>query len=534
MLKTLIRKQYMELFRTYFVNQKTGQPRSKGKVIGLFIGFGVLMLFSSAMFVLLALGLGSMLIDAGMDWLYFALMGMISILLGTFGSVFNTYAGLYRAKDNDLLISMPIPPSRILLARVSGVLGLSLLYSALVWIPAIVCYWIFAAPGAGVIIVDILLTFVIALFVSVLTCILGWLVALIAGKLKNRSFVTLAISLLFFGLYYFVCFKFSSFMETFMDHAESIGSKVKSWLNFIYQLGRAATGEPAGMLIFTGVTILLAVICYVVLSRSFIRIVTTKTSVAKPVYVEKTAKLSSVRKALLKRETKPFTSNPTYMLNCGLGIAFMLAVPVLLLINRGDVLPVLELGYGNLPFLKDYLPLALTAMISMMLSLDLISTPSISLEGKSLWIIRSLPADSYQVLESKVLLHFLVNEVPAVISAAATGIVLKLSVPGILITVALVSLINLFIGAMGLILGVKRPNLIWTSETQPIKQSTNILLMMLLGWVVTAAVAGLYFLVKNFMSGTVYGVIWIVLLALLDLFLMRWLKTGGVREFESL
>ena len=534
MLKTLIKKQYMELFRTYFVNQKTGQPRSRGKVIGLFIGFGILMIFSSVMFVILALGLASSLIEMGLDWLYFALMGMIAILLGTFGSVFNTYAGLYRAKDNDLLISMPIPPSKILLARVSGVLGLSLLYSGIVWLPACIVYWIFAAPGVGVIIVDILLTFVIALFVSVLTCILGWLVALLAGKLKNRSFATVAISLLLFGLYYFVCFKFSDFMQSFIENAESIGDKVRSWLNFIYQLGRAAAGEPTAILIFTGITILLSVITYYVLSRSFIRIVTTKTSAAKAVYVEKTAKRNSVQRALLKRETKHFTSNPTYMLNCGLGIAFMIALPVLLLLKRGDVLPVLELGYESLPFLKTYLPVGLAAVLSMLLSMDLISTPSVSLEGKSLWIIRSLPADTYQVLKSKVMLHFLVNEVPAVISVTATGIVLKMDVLGILTAVVLVSLVNLFIAAMGLLLGVKRPNLIWTSEMQPIKQSMNILLMMVIGWALTAAIAGLYFLVKNFMSATVYALIWIVILVLLDLLLMRWLRTGGVREFESL
>ena len=34
---------------------------------------------------------------------------MLAIVLGAFGSVFNTYSSLYLAKDNDLLLSMPIP-----------------------------------------------------------------------------------------------------------------------------------------------------------------------------------------------------------------------------------------------------------------------------------------------------------------------------------------------------------------------------------------------------------------------------------------
>lgn len=35
-----------------------------------------------------------------MGWMYFALMGLLAILLGTFGSVFNTFSGLYLAKEN--------------------------------------------------------------------------------------------------------------------------------------------------------------------------------------------------------------------------------------------------------------------------------------------------------------------------------------------------------------------------------------------------------------------------------------------------
>ena len=534
MLKTLIKKQFMELFRQYFVNQKTGQPRTRGKIIGLFIGFAALIIFSSAMFVLLSMALAPGLIEVGMDWLYFTLMGIISILLGTFGSVFNTYAGLYRAKDNDLLISMPIPPSRILLARVSGVLGLSLLYSGMVWIPACICYWIAGSPSIGAIILEILLLFVISLFVSVLTCILGWLVALIAGKLKNRSFLIVLLSLIFIGLYYFFCFRMTEIMQKLLMNAEAVGGKVKIWLNIFYQMGHAAVGELVPMLIFTGITLALCAVCYYVLSRSFIYIATNKTSEKKAVYVEKTAKKNSISTALLKRELKHFTSNPTYMLNCGLGIIFMIALPVLLIVNRGDVQEVQEMFFENVPFIKDYLPIALAAALSMLLSMDLISTPSISLEGKSLWILQSLPVETFRVLEAKVVMHFWINEIPAVLSTFITGIVLELDGAGMIQAVLIVSLVNLFIAELGLILGLKRPNFTWTSEMQPIKQSTNILIMMIAGWALTAAIAGLYFLVKNFMSVHVYAVIWIVLLAIVNFLMQQWLKTGGARTLEAL
>ena len=535
MLKTLIKKQYMELFRSYFVNQKTGQPRSHGKVIGMFVLFGFLMVFSSAMFFLVAAGLGSSLLEMGLGWLYFTILGMIAVLFGTFGSVFNTYAGLYRAKDNDLLISMPIPPGRILFARVSGVYGLSLLYSALVWVPACIYYWAFGSPSVIAVVFDVLLIFVIAFFVSVLTCLLGWVVALIAGKLKNKSFVVVLITLVFLGLYYFVCFKMSDFMTSLIANADAVGNTMKNWFNFLYQLGHAAVGEVVPMLIFTVITFALAAICYYVLSRTFIRIATAKTSEKKAVYVEKTAKQKGVRKALFMRELKHFTSNPTYMLNCGLGVAFMIAVPVLLFINRTKVLMIIAMLGEEMPGnVMTALPLFLAGAMALMAGLNMISTPSVSLEGKSLWILRSLPVRTSTVLEEKANLHFTINEIPIILAVVVSGVILKLDAVSIILALLIATLYNLFIALFGLMMGVSRPNLIWTSEMQPIKQSTNVLLVMLVGWVMTAAIVGLYFLLKVPFSVNIYCAIWVVLLAVMDLLLLKWMRTVGVRKLEEL
>ena len=86
-----------------------------------------------------------------MEWLYFTIMAMVAIVLGAFGSVFNTYSSLYLAKDNDLLLSMPIPVRTILLSRLLSVYLMGLLYSGVVLLPAMIVYWVTvsAAPAEG-------------------------------------------------------------------------------------------------------------------------------------------------------------------------------------------------------------------------------------------------------------------------------------------------------------------------------------------------------------------------------------------------
>ena len=106
------------------------------------------------MFVLLMVGvLGGMFAGAGRRycaaswrrWVWTGctsrIMGLMAVFLGAFGSVFNTYSGLYLAKDNDLLLSMPIPVRIIMASRLLSVYLMGLMYSGVVILPAIIVYW---------------------------------------------------------------------------------------------------------------------------------------------------------------------------------------------------------------------------------------------------------------------------------------------------------------------------------------------------------------------------------------------------------
>lgn len=78
--------------------------------MGYIIFFILLMVgVIGGMFTLLSLAMCQDMAKVGMSWFYFAIMGLMAILLGAFGSVFTTYSSLYLPKDNDQLLSLPIP-----------------------------------------------------------------------------------------------------------------------------------------------------------------------------------------------------------------------------------------------------------------------------------------------------------------------------------------------------------------------------------------------------------------------------------------
>ena len=148
MWKALLKKQFTELVYFYFPKTKAGKKRSAAGIAGFAILFVFIFLSLGASFFAAADMLASAMLPMGLGWLYFALLGSLSIFLGVFGGVFSTYSGLYLARDNDLLLSLPIPPRRILLTRMIAIYAAGLVYSAVAWLPAVIRYLLFDASPA--------------------------------------------------------------------------------------------------------------------------------------------------------------------------------------------------------------------------------------------------------------------------------------------------------------------------------------------------------------------------------------------------
>ena len=122
MLKVLLKKQLVEVFKSYFYDAKKNRMRSRLAIACWIVFFIVIMVgVLGGMFTALSLSLCGPLTQVGMGWLYFLLLCGVAVVLGAFGSVFNTYSGLYLAKDNDLLLSLPIPVRYIITARLLNV-----------------------------------------------------------------------------------------------------------------------------------------------------------------------------------------------------------------------------------------------------------------------------------------------------------------------------------------------------------------------------------------------------------------------------
>lgn len=530
MLKVLLKKQLLEINRSIFFNQKTGNRRSKG-AIAAFIGlFAVLMLFLMGMFGFAAYMLATVFIPQGLGWFYFTTVGGLAILFGVFGSVFNTYATLFLAKDNDLLLSMPIPVKYILISRLLSVYIMGLIYSALVSLPAAVIYIIIAKTGVKGVIGSLLLIVLISVFVFILSCGLGYIVAKIATKLKNRGIVTTIISLVFIGLYYFCYSQATEILQHLRDNGEAIAGNVKSFAYPLYAFGKAGEGEPIFLLCVAAVFLLLLYIVYLLLSKSFLKIATSTTKSAKAVYNGKPIKQKTVFGALLKKEFKRFTSSANYMLNCAIGSVFMIAAGIAALVKLGKVF-----NYEDLAaIMTDLAPTITIAGTMLIASMNTITAPSISLEGKNLWIVKTLPLDARLMLKAKVFLHVIVTLVPAAFLSVCLSVSLKLS-PVVAIISFAITVVFVFLSAeFGLLLNLNHPNLKWSNESAVIKQSLPVFIAMFAGMVFSAAIGAANFFLSSVMAAEYSALIALVLCAALFVMIHIYLSKTAEKKLAEL
>ena len=531
MIKVMLKKQFLELFARMFRRSAMGKKNSKANVILYGVLFAYLFGMMGFLFYNLSSTLCTALHPAGLTWLYFALLALIATALGVVGSVFAAYSALYQARDNELLLSMPIPPRVILFSRMVTVYLMAFCFEAIVWLPAALVYALEVGFTPLSVLAQALILFLLPLLSTVLACVLGWLLALIFAHVRNSQMVTLVFSLGFLGAYFYLYSKLLSSFGDILTNIEGLAPTFRSALFPFYHLGLGAQGKLLSLLLFALFALALFTAIYAILSASFLKLTTTRKGAAKVRYQEKAVRRTSPDAALLRREFARFTGSATYMLNGGLGVIFLLILPIFAIVKRETITMFLPLIY---PGIEAFLPLVLCAAVAAMSSMNCITAPSVSLEGRSIWLAQSLPVTPWQVLRAKFSLHILIVAPATLFCALVLGLVLELAPLALLLVCADSLLFVVLCALFGLFLNLKLPNLDWTNETVPVKQGLSVLLAMFVPWGGLVLLGLLCYALRNLLSAELFLLLAGVIAAVLSALLLVWLKKRGAKIFASL
>ena len=530
MIKTLLKKEMSQVRKMYLTNKRKGKQGGKGMFIFLIICYFFLMLSMGALDSLFAFNL----IPAGNGWLYYFFITAMAFIAGVIGSAFTTAEMLFKAKDNELLMAMPIPPASILFVRMIGVYIMGMIYELLVMLPGIILYFIFAGITPLNLLFGILGIILLGFIILAFSCLLGWIIAVITAKLKNKTVLTVIISVIFIGFFVYFRFMANTFFRNLIENSDAIGRTILGMGYPFYAPGLGMTGNVPGMLVYAAIAGVLFGITYFLVSKSFNRVVNIRPSEKKTAFSESMISTSGADRALVRKEFKRFLSSPGYMLNCGMGVLFLVAASVAALAASGPINTISDSILASLPGGARFAAVIGTFAACMLGGMVDIAAPSVSLEGSSIGILQSMPVKPIQVIRAKFVPAAMIAGIPSLICTVIFMAVLKSSFPEIILGMLCTASFIMFTTLLGLRFDLGRPFLDWTTEIQPIKQSLSVLFAMLIGMLGPLIPAGLYLLLAPVVPSAVYLAVWTILFAVFSLLIIKWLKTKGARKFALL
>ncbi len=479
------------------------------------------------------MGITKPLVEAGLGWLVLALAALMCIAISFIGSIFMAQKQIFEATDNDLLLSMPIPPSYILATRMFLILMSNALFAILILAPAFVVYCIYIPQvTASLIIIFVILLLLTPFLSTALSCACGWVVALISSRMRRKNLITTVLSVALFLLYMYVNFNLQKYALKLIAAGSALAAAISKSIPPAYYFGTAIDQSSLiSLLLFAAWCLVPFIVVYFLLSKSFIRIATSNRGSVRVKYKEKALKTSSARTALIKKELGRFFSLSMYIFNCALGAIMALLAAGALVVKGGSLLSTFE----SLPQITgDIMALMVCGILCFMVSMNDITAPSISLEGKTLWILKSLPIDPKDVFYAKVMASLIITVPPTVLSAAAVWFVLRLDFLLGLFVVLTPTVLQVFISLLGIWLNLKMPRFDWVSEIAVIKQSGSVMIAVFGGMAIVAVPALVYVFLASSVPAAVYLALCTVLFAVLSLIFVYLLKSSGEKIFSEL
>lgn len=488
----------MKMVRIQLINQfklnelKHGRPSKI--ILMVFVALCVVGVLSGYT-VLLATGLAAV----GLAEVIPAYALTITSLVSLFFTIFKTNGILFVYKDYDMLMSLPITNVTLITSRFFSLYLINTLFSALVTIPMGIVYCIYVNPSPVVYIMWILAVLTETLIPTVIGAAIGALIIALASRFKFANMVAIIVSVA--ALLAYMGFMFGltgSSANLNVAQLTNMAEALSSQIYRLYPISRLFHGAVwqenfLYMLAFIAMSAVIYAVFAVLVGFKYNVINTGLTTYhVKSDYKLTTLKVGSPLKALYLKEVKRFFSCFSYVLNMGIGVILLLAAAIgFAVVGVGKMEALLGMP-GFVSQFAGFLPLIIASLLSMSCT----SAVSLSLEGKNLWILQSLPVDTSAIFKAKILFNLSLTLPSGIISGMILGFVLGVDYRQMILMILVPAAFALFSAVFGMYINIMMPVYGWESETRVIKQSMSSMIGMLGGAAIPLVCLGLGLLLK--------------------------------------
>lgn len=524
------------LLKTSYINKlKINQltKSSKGDKLKI-LGMGVVILWAAIVLLVSAVGGFALMaeelnkLDLLDTLLYQSYLMAFAIVF--FTTIYKSQGTLFTMKDFDMLMSLPLKKSQILASKILDMVITNIFFMGLFIVPISIVYYNYSDVSPIFFVNLIILLLFIPLIPIVISSLLGLVVAFISSKMRSKSLVMILGSLILtLGI-----LVIPSFAGDYINNLAANSTKISDVLGKVLPQSvwfvEGVTGENyLSMIIFIAVSLIIFGVFLVLFSRTFASInMKLGETYQKNNYKMKSLKTSSPVMALTKKEFKRYLSSPIYVMNTAIMPVLSTIMVIALMFFGEDIISQMVGTNIDSSMISNIVILALTLLSAFQTT----TASSISLEGKNFWILKSSPIKFRDIVISKSLVNITVLVPLNIINAILLSFILKFSIVQTIIIILIPNLVVVLMSFIGLIVNLYLPRFDFTTDTQVVKQSASVLVVMLLGMALVGIPTYLYTLLS--MDINAYFIICFVLLGALSAASWGFLNTKGQKIFRNL
>lgn len=461
----------LELMNVFSLNviRHTKDKKAKRTAVVLGITVGIIALMIACYTGALSYGF----VAIGVKELVPSYIVFLSSIFTLVFCAFKTGKIIFKESCYDILASMPLKKSALVISRYIRLYTEGLVVACVVMLPGIGVYACTATPGIPAVLLGLLSVIVVPIIPVTLSVLLGVLLTGITSKMKHKVlFETLLTIGIVVGLLATTTTTPKDSSSIDLQTIEVVAKDILSTIHNIYPpaswfASALGLGSVMGFLSGTLVSIALFVAVIALTTVNFEKISRNlHANTAGHDFKLGEVQSNSFLKAMVLREAKRYFSSSVYVTNTILG-------------------PVMAVGFAVGLLFADYdsmlnsLPVSInTYAIFPVLFAGILGTnnpiiTSVSMEGKEFWIIRTLPVADRDILKSKLIFHalllapfYIVGEIFLILALQPNllQLVWMILLP---ITIAFCTL------ETGLFINLKFPKLAWNSDVEVVKQSAS-------------------------------------------------------------
>ncbi len=478
-------------------------------------------------------------------------LAYLVLSLGVFGVSFMTVLeGVYKSgplifncKDDQLLLSLPIKRRTVLFIRVFKFYVFELLYNSLFLLPLMVVYVWFGNVTWTYYLTCIFMILLLPIMPIVISSIIGIITSSLSSRFKYKNFTQIVISMVFILVVFYFSFNSEGLHGYIVKNASSISDMVT---RIYYPAGifaKLATNFSfKDLIIFILINISLFVLMIFLLGKVYFKInsrlknVSTNSKKVKSDNVS--YKSNSQTISLIKKEVNTFFNTPVFIINAGFALVLFLIAVIFAVIKFDSIITFLcdaENGFGiNKPLLLSNIPMLVFALISLASFMTSITNSVISLEGRNINILKSLPIDTKTILLSKVYSALVITTPVLLIGNIILFIKFKIDIIACILLLVLSILMPLVSHFIGVIINLKYPRLDWDSPTEVVKQSTSSFIAVTLGMIVFVIMIALSFGLLGKINSSLLLLILTIVFIIIDILLYLYLTKKSINDFNKL